>query len=60
MSLLGSLAQKNGMQARLARKTRDDLSIFQFGFALLDYYLNYDKTIIVITNTLELNDLCQS
>ncbi len=48
------------MQARLARKTRDDLSIFQFGFALLDYYLNYDKTIIVITNTLELNDLCQS
>gem|GEM_PF-4466026 len=50
---------KNGMQEHLACKTRDDLNVLQIGLALLDYYLNYDKTIIDITNKLKLNDLCQ-
>jgi hypothetical protein len=42
---LGTVAQQDGWQAIIHRRQRCDLSLFQLGLRLLDYFLNHDQPI---------------
>ena len=50
---LGNLAQQHGLDQVIHRTDRCDLSLFQLGLRLLDYYLNQEMPIPTDLSQLE-------
>ena len=50
---LGSLSKKEGWDKIIHRTDRCDLSLFQMGLRLLDYFLNQEMEIPVTFNRVE-------